>query len=121
MPSGVPATSRHRIWSGAASGCRSSKPASANKKGDKHEAEEKDREKAKDKPRRSCGENDEGEGGEILLVVEVISPDGVNFRDAKNGMYVYSSARRWPSRWASSNTSSSWSRSRRGLSGSKDT
>ena len=62
------------------------KAPSANKR-EEHEAEER-REKAKAKPGEAATENDEGEGGEIVLVAKVSSPDGVNFRGANNGMYV---------------------------------
>ncbi len=60
---------------------------SASKK-EEHEAEER-REKAKAKQGEAAVENDEGEGGEILLVAKVSSPDGVTFRGANNGTYVF--------------------------------
>lgn len=66
------------------------KAPSVNKK-EEHEAEER-REKAKkaDGKTGAAGvENDEGEGGEILLVAKLNSPDGVTFRGANNGMYVF--------------------------------
>lgn len=52
-----------------------------------HEAEER-REKAK-KQGGAAPENDEGEGGEVLLVAKVTSSDGLNFRGAKNGAYIF--------------------------------
>jgi hypothetical protein len=63
---------------------------SVNKK-DEHEAEERREkaEKANGKPGAPAVENDEGEGGEILLVAKVSSADDVSFRGANNGMYVF--------------------------------
>ena len=63
---------------------------SVNKK-EEHEAEERREkaEKAKSKQGAAAVENDEGEGGEILLVAKVSSSDGINFRGANNGMYVF--------------------------------
>ncbi|HEY1731594.1 MAG TPA: hypothetical protein VGG15_07585 [Terriglobales bacterium] len=63
---------------------------SVNKK-EEHEAEERREKaaKAEGKPGAAAAENDEGEGGEILLVAKVSSPDGINFRGATNGMYVF--------------------------------
>ena len=58
-----------------------------NKK-EEHEAEER-REKAKGKTGEAAEENDEGEGGEVLLVAKVSSSDGLTFRGAKNGTYVF--------------------------------
>ncbi len=58
-----------------------------NKK-EEHEAEER-REKAKAKPGAAAVEHDEGEGGEILLVAKLSSPDGISFRGANHGTYVF--------------------------------
>jgi len=37
----------------------------------------------------SDAENEENEGGEILLVVKNLTPEIANFRESKNGMYVF--------------------------------
>lgn len=37
----------------------------------------------------SDAENEENEGGEILLVVKNLTPEVANFRDSKDGMYVF--------------------------------
>jgi hypothetical protein len=55
---------------------------------DDHEAEER-REKAKKQGGTATPETDEGQGGEVLLVTKVLSSDGLNFRGAKNGAYVF--------------------------------
>ena len=53
---------------------------------EKREAEER-REKEKTGP--DNGKSEENEGGEILLVVKNLTPDTANFRDSKNGVYVF--------------------------------
>ncbi len=52
---------------------------------EKHEAEER-REKEE---RGGQGKSEENEGGEILLVVKNLTPDVANFRDSKNGMFIF--------------------------------
>jgi hypothetical protein len=70
-------------------------PAGAGSARQKHEAEEQ-REKERraamksgDKDSGAKTESEENEGGEILLVVKNLTPDVANFRDSKNGMYVF--------------------------------
>ena len=62
---------------------------------DKREAEER-REKEKraamksgENDKHAAGDSEESEGGEILLVVKNLTPDVANFRDSKNGTYVF--------------------------------
>lgn len=57
-------------------------PISVGKAGEPHEANEKDHDKAE-------AEHDEGQGGEILLVLKNLTPDVASFRDSNNGMYVF--------------------------------
>lgn len=52
-----------------------------------HEAKERREKEAAEKG--GAAEKEEGEGGEILIVVKVSSADGVTFRGAKNGMYSF--------------------------------
>ena len=71
-------------------------PAGGESAHDKHEAEER-REKEKRAAMKSGeknnseakGESEENEGGEILLVLKNLTPDVANFRDSKNGTYVF--------------------------------
>ena len=71
-------------------------PAGSESAHDKHEAEERG-EKEKRAAMKSGeknnseakGESEENEGGEILLVVKNLTPDVANFRDSKNGTYVF--------------------------------
>jgi len=58
--------------------------------GEKREAKEKQAAvKSGQSQSASGGESEENAGGEILLVVKNLTPDIVNFRDSKNGMYVF--------------------------------
>jgi hypothetical protein len=63
---------------------------------EKHEAEERrEHEERAAKEERKTGdsdatsEKDADEGGEILLVVKNVAPDIADFRDSKNGMFVF--------------------------------
>ena len=51
---------------------------------EQREAGERDKEKASAKR-----EDEENEGGEILLVVKNLTPEAASFRESKNGMYVF--------------------------------
>ncbi len=69
---------------------RGFKPAGKGDEHERREAEEK-REKGKsgrDKDAVRDG-HEENEGGEILLVVKNLTPDTANFRESKNGTYVF--------------------------------
>jgi len=44
---------------------------------------------AKEKRAKQNGEAEEGEGGEILLVVKNVTPEQVAFRESKDGVYVF--------------------------------
>ncbi len=54
---------------------------------EKREAEEK--REAKEKHTAGKEEHDEAEGGEILLVINNLTPDQVSLRESKNGTYVF--------------------------------
>jgi hypothetical protein len=54
-----------------------------------HEAEERREKAAKKGGQNSAPEAEEDLGGEILLVVKATSPDGLTFRGANNGTYVF--------------------------------
>ncbi len=59
-------------------------PAGAAGAHEKHEAEER-----REKEKHGEVESEENEGGEILLVVKNLTPDVANFRNSKNGVYVF--------------------------------
>jgi hypothetical protein len=52
-----------------------------------HEAKERREKEAKEKG--AAADKEEGEGGEILIVVKVTTADAITFRGAKNGVYVF--------------------------------
>lgn len=59
-------------------------PAGAAGAHEKHEADER-----REKEKHGEAESEENEGGEILLVVKNLTPDVANFRNSKNGVYVF--------------------------------
>lgn len=64
-------------------------PAGAENSHEKREAEERREKNGGDKKSEAKGESDANEGGEILLVVKNLTPEVADFRDSKNGTYVF--------------------------------